>query len=104
MRPFSYVRANVLAQASRLGSGTVQGATDAPVQFLAGGTTLLDLMKLDVLRPTRVVDLAPLASGLNAVKVGANGLQLGALVKMSSAADHPQIRAHYPVIAMSPAL
>ena len=39
---------------------TGQGQTDAKVAFLAGGTTLIDLMKLDVLRPERVVDITPL--------------------------------------------
>ena len=46
MRPFSYTRATDLAQAVQLGLQTGQGQTDAPVQFLAGGTTLYDLMKL----------------------------------------------------------
>ena len=50
MRPFAYERAGD-ARRSPPGAPTGQGETDAPVQFLAGGTTLLDLMKLDVLRP-----------------------------------------------------
>jgi xanthine dehydrogenase YagT iron-sulfur-binding subunit len=45
------INAQDFAQAIRLGSGTGQGQTDATTQFLAGGTTLVDLMKLDVLRP-----------------------------------------------------
>ena len=53
MRPFRYDRAGTAAQAASAGTQTGQGQTDAPVQFLAGGTTLYDLMKLDVLTPNR---------------------------------------------------
>ena len=59
MRPFAYERAADVASAVRLGAASGQGQSDARAQFLAGGTTLIDLMKLDVLRPERVIDLAP---------------------------------------------
>ena len=49
MEQFTYMRAADAAQA-------VSAATDKDVRFVAGGTTLLDLMKLDVERPTRVID------------------------------------------------
>jgi xanthine dehydrogenase YagS FAD-binding subunit len=104
MRPFTYERAADLAQAARLGAATGQGQVDAPVQFLAGGTTLIDLMKLDVLRPSRVVDLGGLAGDLRGVTGGPEGLRLGAFAKMSSVADHALVRAEYPVIAQSLAL
>src|ERR1700756_6042096 len=70
MRPFSYERAADLTQASRLGLETGQGQTDAPVQFLAGGTSLIDLMKLDVLTPERVVDITPLRANHATVQAG----------------------------------
>src|SRR3954468_24122932 len=57
MRPFAFERAADLSPACRMGSATGQGQSDAPAQFLAGGTTLIDLMKLDVLRPKTVIDL-----------------------------------------------
>ena len=101
MRPFTYERADDLAQAARLGLQTGQGQTDAPVQFLAGGTTLIDLMKLDVLRPERVVDITPLRSAHDAIEAGPNGLRLGAFAKMSAAAEHPAVVAGYPAIAES---
>jgi xanthine dehydrogenase YagS FAD-binding subunit len=104
MRPFSYARPEDLAQAVQLGAATGQGAVDAPVQYLAGGTTLLDLMKLDVLRPARLVDIAGLAARLDVVEFGPKGLRLGALAKMSTVADHPGLRLDYPVIAESLAL
>jgi len=65
MRPFVFDSAADLPQASRLGGGTGQGQTDAVAQFLAGGTTLIDLMKLDVLSRC-----APLRSKLNLDRAG----------------------------------
>ena len=101
MRPFEFDRANDLAEAIRLGSGTGQGQGNARTQFLAGGTTLLDLMKLDVLRPERVIDLGPLQHAYDSINVGGAGLRVGALAKMSVVADHPAVNAEYPVIAQS---
>jgi xanthine dehydrogenase YagS FAD-binding subunit len=104
VRPFAFERATDLPQASRLGGGgggTGQGQTDAPVQFLAGGTTLLDLMKLDVLRPQRVVDLGSVRTTWDGIDITANGLRLGAFAKMSAVADHAAILSDYPVIAQS---
>jgi xanthine dehydrogenase YagS FAD-binding subunit len=102
MRPFAYERAGDAALAAR--HATAQGQTDAPVQFLAGGTTLIDLMKLDVLRPDRVVDITPLKAAHGAIEVGPSGLRLGALATMSAVADHPQVIRDYPAIAQSMAL
>jgi xanthine dehydrogenase YagS FAD-binding subunit len=100
MRPFSFQRAADLEQACQLASGTGQGQVDAPMQFLAGGTTLIDLMKLDVLRPKTVVDLGALASD-EPVKAGPDGLMLSAFAKMSKVAAHPAVLSRYPVIAQS---
>jgi xanthine dehydrogenase YagS FAD-binding subunit len=102
MRPFLFERAEDLRQASRLGLETGRGETDAKVQFLAGGTTLLDLMKLDVLRPERVVDLGPLQrGGHDSIHIGPAGLHLGAFAKMSTVAAHTGVLTQYPVIAQS---
>jgi xanthine dehydrogenase YagS FAD-binding subunit len=101
MRPFSYARAASLAQAVQMGQATGAGQTDAPVQFLAGGTTLYDLMKLDVMVPDRVVDLTPLRSQHAAIVSGPDGLHLGALARMAQVADDPAVRGGYPVLAES---
>ena len=101
MRPFTYQRASSLGDATRLGVATGRGETDAPTQFLAGGTTLIDLMKLDVLRPRTLVDLGPLAPGHDQIEAGPKGLRLGAWVRMSAAAEHPAVLGQYPVIAES---
>ncbi|MCP2168062.1 FAD binding domain-containing protein [Goodfellowiella coeruleoviolacea] len=72
---------------------TVDAALAAPGTFLAGGTTLVDLMKLDVLTPQHVVDINDLP--LRGIDTG-DGLRIGALERMSDIAAHPGV---YPVIA-----
>ena len=101
MRAFVFDRAHDQIRASQLGLGSGQGQTDARVQFLAGGTTLIDLMKLDVLRPERVVDIGPLKNSYHAIDAAAGGLHLGAFAKMAAVADHPDVLDGYPVIAQS---
>lgn len=72
---------------------TVEEALAAPGTFLAGGTTLVDLMKLDVLAPQRVLDINALPlRGIDA----SDGLRIGALERMSDVARHPGV---YPVIS-----
>jgi xanthine dehydrogenase YagS FAD-binding subunit len=101
MHGFTFERADAPPQASRLGLDSGQGQTDAPVQFLAGGTTLIDLMKLDVLRPERVVDLGALRAHHDAIESGPDGLQLGAFATMAKVAGHPAVLLEYPAIAQS---
>ena len=61
MRPFSYSRADTVQSAvhAQMASDTPPNAATvhAPSQYLAGGTTLIDLMKLDVMRPQNVTDI-----------------------------------------------
>src|SRR5689334_11770839 len=56
MRPFTYSRAETVEAAVR----DIAATTTATVKFIAGGTNLLDLMKADVMRPTRLVDISRL--------------------------------------------
>ncbi len=106
MRPFTYDHAVSLRAASRVVRSAasseeplVQGRP--PAEFLAGGTTLLDLMKLDVMQPARVVDLAGLAKANNSIEVGERGGTIGALATMAAVAAHPAIVASYPVLSQS---
>jgi xanthine dehydrogenase YagS FAD-binding subunit len=71
--------------------------------YVSGGTTLIDLMKLDVMRPSHVIDISPLVAdtSLSTIEAGANSLRLGAFASMAQAADHPDVIANYPVIAQS---
>jgi len=98
MRPFVYERVSDWAAATQAAGGP----GSAPISYLAGGTTLVDLMKLDVMRPQRVIDINALHdSRYGRIDFSQNGLRLGALVRMADAADHPDVRHHYPVIAQS---
>src|ERR1700677_1236273 len=104
MRAFVYDRASSEGTAIRAASmlaelPSAQGR--APVEYLAGGTTLIDLMKLDVMRPAQVVDLGALAGTHDGISVSPGGVRLGAMVKMAAAADHPEIVKTYPVISQS---
>jgi xanthine dehydrogenase YagS FAD-binding subunit len=96
MRPFTYQR---LLQPSDMAALSNASSRDA---FIAGGTTLLDLMKLDVMRPERIFDLDALAqTDLGSIEVADGGLYLGALVRMVDAADHEQVRDNYPVVSQT---
>jgi xanthine dehydrogenase YagS FAD-binding subunit len=94
MRPFLYSAAAdpVSALAATRGSVTA---------YLAGGTTLLDLMKLDVMRPETVIDINALERSHGAVAATLEGLRLGAMARMADAAEHAAVKRDYPVIADS---
>jgi len=104
MRPFVYQRATDPALAMQALAAAAAGnnpPTQATVQPLAGGTTLIDLMKLDVMRPNTVVDINPLASAWSTINLEGENLHLGALARMSDVAANPEIQQNYPVIADS---
>ena len=103
MRPFVYQRAGDVAAAVTAAS---QGKSSDPptmaaAQYLAGGTTILDLMKLDVMRPEVLVDVATVDPAGSRIERRADAFHLGAFVTMAQAADHPDIERDYPVIAKS---
>jgi xanthine dehydrogenase YagS FAD-binding subunit len=93
MRPFTYLRADDAIAASQAPS---QGAA-----YLAGGTTLLDLMKLDVLKPEILVDINALRDSSPAIAPTPAGLRLSAFASMAEVAADPNIQRDYPVIAQS---
>lgn len=93
MREFDYLRAHDIAAAGA-------EARQPETRFLAGGTTLLDLMKLNVERPARVVDITRLA-GLDTIAVSTTVIRIGALAKMSRVADHAGVRHAAPVLSES---
>src|SRR5258706_6455479 len=87
MRPFVFERAGSPAAAVLAAAG--QGEGDEEAQFLAGGTTLIDLMKLDVMRPEMVIDINALErTALGRIDADASRLRLVARVRKSDAAGH----------------
>jgi xanthine dehydrogenase YagS FAD-binding subunit len=102
MRPFTYQRptdAPSAVQALAAAASANNPLTEASIQPLAGGTTLLDLMKLDVMRPSVLVDINPLSNVWSAVSFDGGNLKMGALARMSDVAANPDIQRNYPVIA-----
>jgi xanthine dehydrogenase YagS FAD-binding subunit len=95
MRPFHYEHAADRGQALKAAAA----ATGA--HYLAGGTTLIDLMKLDVMRPATVVDINALAREHSEIRIEGGQLRLGALARMADVADSPAVRRDFPVIAQS---
>ena len=74
-------------------------------RFVAGGTTLIDLMKLGVERPDHLVDINPMGArdaSLGAVTaLPGGGLRIGALARMSDVAWDPRVRDGYPMVSQS---
>jgi xanthine dehydrogenase YagS FAD-binding subunit len=92
MYPFSFTKAADTREA--LDAGRRGG------RYVAGGTTLVDLMRETVERPETLVDIADLP--LRDVRVTERGgLRIGALVSMAEAAAHPKVRSLFPVISES---
>ena len=91
MKPFDYLRAENTAAACHAGAG--RGAA-----FIAGGTNLLDLMKLEVMTPDRLIDINRLdLADIEETEEG--GLKIGALVTNSDLAADMRVRKTWPVLA-----
>ncbi|MDZ4791512.1 MAG: xanthine dehydrogenase family protein subunit M [Hyphomicrobiales bacterium] len=102
MRPFLYESATDMPGALKSGLSNADAANRAPTQFLAGGTTMIDLMKLDVMQPSKLVDIRKLNDpALRGVQATSQGLRIGALVTMAEAAEHEAIKRDYPVLSES---
>jgi xanthine dehydrogenase YagS FAD-binding subunit len=90
MKPFDYARAGTVDEALAAGAGGGR--------YIAGGTNLIDLMKLQVETPARLVDISRLA--LDRVEqIAAGGVRIGAMVPNSDLAAHPLIRSRYPMLS-----
>jgi len=73
-------------------------ASSGNVKVLAGGTTLIDLMKNGVEKPKRLIDVTGIKE-LNEFVIDGDELRFGALVKMSAVADHPEIKKRHPILS-----
>jgi xanthine dehydrogenase YagS FAD-binding subunit len=93
MVPFTYVKAEDTHDA-------LQRVRDYNAVFVAGGTTLIDLMKLNVERPARLIDINRL--GLDKIEATPDGgLRIGATVRNSDLAYHPTVRREYSVLSQA---
>ena len=89
MHPFSYVAAD--------NEQAAIAAAAAGGRYVAGGTTLIDLMREEVEQPQRLIDINPLP--LRTIRLQDNALVVGALARMSDVAAHPAVRGSQPLIA-----
>ncbi|CAI8786857.1 FAD binding domain-containing protein [Pseudomonas chlororaphis] len=94
MQPFSYARASDVQQAVSLMAAQPQA------RFIAGGTNLIDLMKLGIERPTHLIDISRLP--LAAIEDSTDGgLRIGAQVRNSDLAADSRVRERYPLLSQA---
>ncbi|GAA1286721.1 hypothetical protein Psi02_53510 [Planotetraspora silvatica] len=96
MRPFSYTAPATVAEAV-----DVLAASGPGTKILAGGTTLYDLMKLDIEAPTAVVDVHRLTELAAIDTTGPGEFSFGAAARMADVADDPVLRRDFPALAES---
>src|SRR4030088_2774890 len=89
---FQYARAHDVGDAVR------QIAADKAAKFIAGGTNLIALMKEDIERPSRLIDISRLPLR-NVEETAQGGLRIGALVPNSDLAYHPLVEKRYPLLS-----
>jgi xanthine dehydrogenase YagS FAD-binding subunit len=100
MKTFEFIRpkgADAAVDAATRAKTAQQGAD---VRFLAGGTTLIDLMKLNVETPARILDINRLPLDRIEATPG-GGLKVGATVRNSDLAHHPTVQRDYPVLSQA---
>ncbi len=100
MDQFHLSRATRVEDAIRAAAGAGTAQQGARVRFLAGGTTLLDLMKLNVERPQEVIDISRLP--LDQIEpLPDGGVRIGAMVRNADLAHHELILRDYPVLSQA---
>jgi len=100
MHTFEFIRPADPAAAINTAAQSKTAQQGADVRFLGGGTTLLDLMKLNVETPTRVLDINPFP--LDKIEdTSEGGLKIGATVRNSDLANHPRVLRDYAVLSQA---
>ncbi len=102
MHTFEFLRPGDAAGAVRMAAPTRTSSQGAPAsaRFIAGGTTLVDLMKLNVETPSRLIDINRLPLGKIEV-LPDGGLKIGATVRNSDLAHHPAVQKDYAVLSQA---
>jgi xanthine dehydrogenase YagS FAD-binding subunit len=102
MHPFEYFAApdEQTTASSRAVAGGAPGALQNPARFLAGGTNLIDLIKLNVETPSVLIDVSPLAL-TQITPLPNGGLSVGALVTNTDLANDPTVVKNYPMLSQA---
>ena len=93
MNTFDYQRPETLA--------SILQAHNSSAAYLAGGTTLIDLMRLDVMHPTVLIDINGLRQREADISLQGTFVRMGAGTRMAEAEAHPLVLTHLPVVAQS---
>lgn len=100
MHIFEFTRPTDVTSAASAAASANTAQQGAEIRFIAGGTTLIDLMKLNVEQPHTLIDLNRLP--LSAVETSPDGgLKIGAMVRNSDLANHPVVLRDYPVLSQA---
>lgn len=100
MHIFEFTRPTDVTSAASAGASANTAQQGAEIRFIAGGTTLIDLMKLNVEQPHTLIDLNRLPlSDVETLPDG--GLKIGAMVRNSDLANHPAVMRDYPVLSQA---
>src|SRR6266487_3999920 len=100
MQPFELITVDTIQDAVKAQSSSPTAQQGAPVRYIAGGTNLVDYMKLNVETPRQLVDI----NGLNHSKIEplpGGGLRIGALARNTNVANHEAVKAQYPVLSQA---
>jgi len=100
MQPFELITVNSVLEAVKAQAASPTAQQGALVRFIAGGTNLVDYMKLNVETPRQLVDI----NGLPLDKVepqSGGGLKIGALARNTDVANHEAVKAQYPVLSQA---
>ena len=102
MRPFVYEAVEDAAAAVALATVRASAHVTSTVQFVGGGTTLIDLMKLDVMQPTVLVDITGLQDeAMHQVVLSDDELRIGSLVSMGQLQANAAVVRDYPLLTES---
>ena len=100
MQPFELITVSTVSDAVKAQATSPTAQQGASVRFIAGGTNLVDFMKLNVETPSRLVDINGLP--LDEIEsMPGGGLKIGALTRNSDVAYHAVVKAQYPVLSQA---
>lgn len=100
MHAFEFTRPSDVTSAATAAASANTAQQGAEIRFIAGGTTLIDLMKLNVEQPHTLIDLNRLPLG-DVESLPDGGLKIGAMVRNSDLAHHPAVLRDYPVLSQA---
>jgi len=100
MQPFELITVSTVPEAIKVQAGSSTAQQGADIRFIAGGTNLVDYMKLNVETPRQLVDINALPlDRIEALQDG--GMKLGALARNSDVARHEEVQRKYPVLSQA---